>query len=182
MKLNREAMGTYLEVTQGIDGYFGVHTIPDDLTSLKFEIIGDNIEEMSNELNPDVEQTKTILGTTVTTDNGYEPSMDADPFYANPERKLYPIIKNIAMDRAKGDCCKTLQLEIIVEDDEATTYDAWLREVMVKPQSYGGGTEGLNFPFQTTEDGKSVRGKVTAASMKAGSPTFSLATTSATDP
>ena len=72
----------------------------------------------------------------------------------------------------KGDHCKTLMLEVLIEDTEAETHTAWLREVMVKPTSYGGGTEGLNFPFSVTEDGASVKGTVTAASIKTGSPTF----------
>ena len=98
--------------------------------------------------------------------------MDADPFYADPEKKLYPKLRDIAMNRLKGDQCKTLLLEVIVEDTSADTHKAWLREVMVKPQSYGGSTEGFNIPFTVSEDGDSVEGTVTAASMKTGNPTF----------
>lgn len=46
---------------------------------------------------------------------------------------------------------------------------------MVKPTSYGGGTEGLNFPFNVSEDGASVKGTVTAESVKAGAPVFTAA-------
>ncbi|MFR5148171.1 MAG: hypothetical protein ACLTER_00315 [Ruminococcus sp.] len=41
--------------------------------------------------------------------------MSADPFYADPASKLYPKIREIAMGRLKGDACKTLMLEVIVE-------------------------------------------------------------------
>lgn len=64
--------------------------------------------------------------------------MDADPFYADPAKKLYPKIREIAFDRLKGDSCKTLMLEVIVEDTEATNHLAYVQEVIVKPQSYGG--------------------------------------------
>ena len=37
---------------------------------------------MSVELNPDTEVKKNILGETSVQDNGYEPSMSADPYYA----------------------------------------------------------------------------------------------------
>lgn len=164
MKLNREALAHYLDT--------GFNKKVSDASKAVFEIIGEDIEEMSYELNPDVERVKTILGKTKTRDNGYEPTMDADPFYADPDSKLYPKIRDIALGRKKGDECKTLLLEVIVEDTEATTHTAYLREVAVKVNSYGGGTEGLNFPFSISEDGDSVEGTVTAESMTSGSPVF----------
>lgn len=163
-KLNREAMATYLDTAW--------NSSVADVAKAVFEIIGDDIEEMSVELNPDIDQKKNILGQTKTQDNGYEPSMDADPFYANPETKLYPKIRDIALGRLKGSACKTLMLEVIVEDTSEEAHLAYVREVMVKPQSYGGGTEGLNFPFNVSEDGGSVKGTVTATSMKTGNPVF----------
>ena len=42
----------------------------------------------------------------------------------------------------------------------------------MRVSSYGGGTEGLNFPFEISEDGASVKGTVTAASVQSGNPTF----------
>ena len=66
-------------------------------------------------------------------------------------------------------------LEVIVEDMEATTHAAYAREVIVKPTSYGGGTEGLNIPFNVSEDGAWVKGTVTAESVLAGAPVFTAA-------
>ncbi len=163
-KLEREALGHYLDTK--------FNTKVSQAAEAEFEIIGDDIEEMSVELNADTEQVKNILGQTKTRDNGYSPSMDADPFYADPDKKLYPKLRDIAMNRLKGDKCKSLMLEVLVEDTAAETHKAWLREVTVKPQSYGGGTEGVNIPFNVSEDGKSVEGTVTAESMKAGAPVF----------
>lgn len=163
-KLNREAFASFLDTAW--------NKKVADASKATFEIIGDDIEEMSVELNPDVESRKNILGQTKTVDNGYEPSMDADPFYADPEKALYTKIRDIAMGRLKGDECKTLLLEVIVEDTEATEHLAYVREVLVKPQSYGGGTEGFNIPFNVSEDGASVKGTVTAASLKSGAPVF----------
>ena len=168
-KLKREALAHYLDTT------FNKKVA--DVTKATFEIIGDDIEEMSVELNSETEQKQNILGQTRTTDNGYSPSMDADPFYANPDKQLYPKLRDIAMERLKGDDCKTLMLEVIVEDTDAATHAAYLREVMVKPQSYGGGTEGFNIPFNVSEDGDWVKGTVTAESVKAGSPVFTATDT-----
>lgn len=161
MKLNREALAHYLDYSFG-----------NTISSATWEIIGDDIEEMSVELNPDIETMKNILGQTKTTDNGYEPTMDADPYYADPEKKLYPKIRDIALGRLKGDACKTLMLEVIVEDTEATNHLAYVQEVLVKPQSYGGGTEGVNFPFQVSENGARTKGYVTAVSLSGGDPEF----------
>ena len=159
-KLNREALAHYLDTS-----FKGV------AESAEWEIIGDDIEEMCVELNPDTETTKTILGQTKTKDNGYEPTMDADPFYADPDKKLYPKLRDIALGQLKGDDCKTLMLEVIIEDTEADNHLAYVQEVMVKPQSYGGDTAGLNIPFQVSFNGARTKGYVTAASL-ATKPTF----------
>lgn len=161
MKLNREALAHYLDYSFGLEA-----------ESATWEIIGDDIEEMSVEMNPDVETVKTILGQTKTKDNGYEPTMDADPFYADPDKKLYPKIRDIALGQIKGDECSTLMLEVVVEDTDADNHLAYVQEVMVKPQSYGGGTEGLNIPFQVSFNGKRTKGYVSATTLSSGNPTF----------
>lgn len=160
-KLGREALAHYLDTTFGMDHAKAV-----------WEILGDDIEEMSVEMNPDTEQIKNILNQTKTKDNGYEPSMEADPYYADPEKKLYPKLRDIALERLKGAACRTLQLEVIVEDDEAENHLAFVQEVMVKPNSYGGDTGGFNIPFSVSEDGSRTKGYVTAESLKTGNPTF----------
>ena len=172
-KLNREALAQYL------DSAWNKKVA--DASKAVFEILGVDIEEMSTEMNPDVSQVKNILGQTRTVDNGYSPSMDADPFYADPESALYPKLRDIAMERMKGDECKTLMLEVIVEDTESETHAAYLREVMVKPTSYGGGTEGFNITFNVSEDGAWVKGTVTAESVLAGKPVFTAADAALTE-
>lgn len=160
-KLNREALAHYLDTS-----FKGKAS---GAATAEWEIIGDDIEEMSVEMNPDTEQMKNILGQTKTTDNGYEPSMEADPFYADPDKKLYGKLRDIALGRVKGAGCKTLLLEVLVEDPENTKHLAYVQEVIVKPNSYGGGTEGVNIPFTVSEDGERVKGAVT---LEAGKPTF----------
>lgn len=166
-KLERKALAHYLDTS--------FNKKVSDASKAVFEILGTDIEEMSVELNSDVSQVKNILGQTKTVDNGYSPSIDADPFYADPESALYPKLRDIAMERIKGDGCKTLLLEVIVEDMGASTHTAYIREVMVKPTSYGGGTEGFNIPFNVSEDGAWVKGTVTAESVKSGTPVFTAA-------
>ena len=172
-KLEREALAHFLDTAW--------NKKVADASKAVFEIIGDDIEEMSVEMNSDTEQVKNILGQTRTVDNGYTPSMDADPYYANPDKQLYPKLRDIAMERLKGDECKTLMLEVIVEDTSSSTHTAYVREIMVKPQSYGGGTEGFNIPFTVSEDGAWEKGTVTAESLKSGKPTFTAASAALTE-
>lgn len=167
MKLTREALAHYL------DSAWNKKVA--DASKAVFEILGDDIEDMSVEMNPDTTQIKNILGQTKTTDNGFTPTMSADPWYANTESKLYPHMKEIVFEQLKGDERKTLMLEVVVEDTQAETHTAYLREVKVTPTSYGGGTEGFNIPFTVDFDGAYVKGTVTAASVKAGAPVFTAA-------
>ena len=145
--LSREALAHYLD-----------YSFKQTEASATWEILGDDIDDMSVDLNPDTETKKNILGQTKTTDNGYEPSMDADTYYANPDKKLYPKIRDIAMKRLKGADCKTLMLEVLVEDTSVENHLAYVEEVMVKPQSYGGDTSGVNIPFKVSSDGKRTEG------------------------
>lgn len=167
MKLKREALAHFLDTAWN-------KTVADSSKAV-FEILGDDIEDMSVEMNADTSQMKNILGQTKTTDNGFTPSMSADPWYANTESKLYPHMRDIVMEHITGDERKTLMLEVIIEDTEATEHTAYLREVKVTPTSYGGGTEGVNIPFTVDFDGAWAKGTVTAASIKAGSPVFTEA-------
>ena len=161
MKLEREAYMLFLD-----------STFKKAPASASWVLIGDDIDDMSVELNPDTETMTNILGQTKTKDNGYEPSTDADPFYADTDNGLYPMLRDIAMERKKGDACRTLQLEVIVEDTSATNHLAYVQEVMVKPQSIGGDTAGMNIPFKVSDDGTRKKGYVTAESIKSGTPSF----------
>ncbi len=172
-KLNREALAHYLDTAW--------NKKVADASKAVFEILGDDIEEMSVEMNPETEQRKNILGQTKTIDSGFTPTMSADPWYANTDSGLYEHMKEIVFEQLKGDERKTLMLEVVVEDTEATTHTAYLREVKVTPTSYGGGTEGFNIPFTVDFDGAYAKGTVTAESVKAGSPVFTADDSALTD-
>src|SRR5699024_10656381 len=124
------------------------------------------------EMNPDGETLKNILGETTPRDSGYEPTMDADPCYADPDKKLYPRMRAIALGQLDADACNTLMLEVVVEDTGASNHLAYVQEVLVKPQSYGGDTGGLNIPFQVSFNGARTKGYVSAATLSSGNPTF----------
>lgn len=116
---------------------------------------------MSVELNPQIETVKNILGETSIKDTGYEPQASVEPYYANPNDEIYPKLKDIAMNRSKGDACRTKILEVIIEDTVSDTHEAWQEDVIVKPTSYGGDTAGFAIPYDIHFDGNRTKGTVT---------------------
>ena len=132
-------------------------------------LVGKDVEDMSIELNPETETVKNILDESNVNDKGYEPSTNVDTYFANPsDGDFYTKIKDIAMNRKKGDSCKTLVLEIIV--DKATgPFDAWVEEVIIKPTSYGGAQGGVRIPYTISFTGNRVAGTATLSNRV---PTF----------
>lgn len=136
--------------------------------------IGRHVADLSVNLNPDTETIKNILDETEVNDNGYEPSFDVDTYYADPsDGDFYEVIKDIAMGRKKGDACKTICLEVLV-DKTTGPFDAWAEDVVVKPQSYGGAQGGVRIPYNVAFCGNRRKGTV-AFDSTTGKPTFTEA-------
>lgn len=157
MRLTRGAMRTFLDSTFGGEG------------TPKWWRVGRYNDDVSTEMNPDVSTNKNIWDETYVEDNGYEPSMEVSPYYADPKDEIYPKLRDITMNRLKGDECKTTILEIIIEDTGDENHVAWTEDVIVKPTSYGGDTSGTQIPFTVNYDGNRKSGYVTIAE---GVPTF----------
>lgn len=158
MKLKRSAHLLY------VDGSMGGNT-PD------WYLIGKDIEEMSIDLGADTESTTNILDETSVKLNGFEPTIAADPYYANPDDPIYDPLVACAMDRVMDDShCKTKFLEVIVEDTSSSSHQAWLQDCYLVPQSVGGDTSGLQIPFNLLPDGERKKGTATLSSDR--TPTF----------
>ncbi|MBR1384345.1 MAG: hypothetical protein IJ555_11145 [Ruminococcus sp.] len=133
--------------------------------------VGKDNDDMSMELNPSTETTKNVWDETEIEDNGYEPTMSVDPYYARKEDAIYPKIKDIALNRLTGDECKTKMLEVLI-DKTAAPFDAWIEDCIVKPQSYGGSQGGVAIPYEITPCGNRTQGTVTITD---GQPVFTAA-------
>lgn len=165
MKLTRGAYMTY------IDGAMGSTSA--SASAREWYLIGKDIEEMTVDLSPDIETSKNILDESSVKDNGYEVSMSADPYYADPSDAIYDQLSDIALNRKKGDSCKTTLLEVIIEDTSASSHKAWVEDVYLKPTSYGGDTSGFQIPFSLYPAGSRKEGTVT---ISGGVPTFTANT------
>ncbi|MBQ7131241.1 MAG: hypothetical protein IJO29_01595 [Oscillospiraceae bacterium] len=139
-------------------------------------LIGQDVEDLSIELNPDTETKKNILDQVSIQDNGYEPSFDVDTYYANPsDGAFYEWIKNITMNRLVGDDCKTQVLEVLIDKTEGP-FDAWIEDAIAKPQSYGGPQGGISIPYNVGFCGNRDKGTATITDKV---PSFSKATSTA---
>ena len=167
-KLKRSALLHYIATNFDFTA-----STPTAATAATWYLIGKDVEDMSVEMNADTEAMKNILDETSVQDNGYEPSIDVDTYYATPtDGDIYTRLKDIMMNRKTGDECRTYILEVIMDTD-GSSFDAWVEEVIVKPTSYGGATGGVRIPFQITFAGNRQQGTVTFSGKV---PTFAVST------
>lgn len=141
------------------------------MTSQSWYKVGKDVQDLSINLNPDIEQFKNILDESRANDNGYQAEADVDTYFADPsDGAWYELIKDIAMNRKTGDDCMTILLEVLV-DKTSGPYDAWTEAVMIKPQSYGGAPGGVRIPYKILYCGGRKGGTVTF-DPETGAPTF----------
>lgn len=126
--------------------------------------LGKDLEEYNEELNPDVEVTKNIIGEQSVKHSGYEVQADVDPFYfENYDDALSGKIMELANTRATGDKCKTTMVDVLLkpgatEDAAPTVVWAYREDVYVIPNSVGGDTSGIQTPFTIYKAGNRVKG------------------------
>lgn len=157
-KIERKYMAHFLDVA-------GFNKAADSTATPSWYRIGEDLEEYSVELNPDTEVTKNILGNTKFTHNGYEPTADADPFYARKDDALFNVLQDIVDKRHQGDQCKTTALEVHLWEpgSTSTTFVAYQQGCYVVPTSYGGDTSGYQIPFSVNYVGDRVKGTYNAS-------------------
>jgi len=133
-----------------IDASFGGETP-------NFVRLGKDLEEFIEELNPDVEVKKNILGEQNVVHNGYEVQSEVDPFYAYTGDPLYEQLAMIANERKTGDDCKTTKVDVLLNEDGTVEW-AYREDVYVVPNSVGGDTSGVQIPFTVYNAGNRVAG------------------------
>lgn len=133
-----------------IDANFGL-----DMTN--YVRLGSDLEEYVEELNPDVETARNILGEQKVTHSGYEISSEVDPFYAEYDDPLFTKLAAIANERKTGDACKTTKVDVLLKED-GTVIWAYREDCYVIPSSIGGDTSGVQIPFTVYNAGNRVAG------------------------
>lgn len=127
--------------------------------------LGNDLEEYSEELNPDVQTKKNILGAQSVKVSGYEVQSEVEPFYyENYDDALSQKIMELANTRAKGDQCRTTVVDVLLkpgtnpETDPPTVVWAYKEDAVVVPKSVGGDTTGIQTPFSIYKTGNRTRG------------------------
>lgn len=143
-KIERKYLAHYL------DASFGGETV-------NYVRLGKDLEEYNEELNPDVEITRNILGEQNVNHNGYEVQSEVDPFYAYADDPLYEQLETIANERLTGDDCKTTKVDVLLSSDGTVKW-AYREDVYVVPNSVGGDTGGLQIPFTVYNAGNRTKG------------------------
>ena len=119
--------------------------------------LGVDLEEYVEELNPDVEVQKNILGEQNVQHNGYEVQSEVDPFYAYTGDALFEALAEIANERKTGDDCVTTKVDVLLNADGTVVW-AYREDVWVVPNSIGGDTSGVQIPFSVYNAGNRVAG------------------------
>jgi hypothetical protein len=119
--------------------------------------LGKDLEEYNEELNPDVEVQKNILGEQNVKHNGYEVQSEVDPFYAYTGDPLFEQLAEIANERKTGDDCKTTKVDVLLKTDGTVEW-AYREDVVVVPNSFGGDTSGVQIPYAVYNAGNRVKG------------------------
>lgn len=126
--------------------------------------LGKDLEEYNEELSPDVEVTKNILGEQSVKVNGYEVQAGVEPFYfENYDDALSNKIMDLANTRATGDKCRTSVVDVLLkpgatEDDPPSVVWAYREDAYVVPDNKGGDTSGIQVPFTIYMAGNRKKG------------------------
>lgn len=157
----------------------GVRAIWLSFDEENWTLIGKDMDDMSMELNPDVSQSKNVLGDTVVEHNGYTPSLDND-YIARSEDAIYTPLEKIANELSVSEedttayiIEATLTDEVKESDNKTLTGKGYKAKGIVSVNSTGGSTSGYAIPFNWQQDGAREQGSVSVTARK---PTFTPAT------
>ena len=150
-KIERKFLAHYL------DAGFGVKAADENTYTPKYVRLGKDLEEYNEELNPDIEITKNILGEQTVNHNGYEVQSEVEPFYAYSDDPLFERLAKIANERLTGDDCITTKVDVLLNSDGTVAW-AYREKVWVIPNTVGGDTSGVQIPYTIYNAGERVKG------------------------
>lgn len=133
-------------------------------TSTNYTRLGEHLEQYSEELNPQVDVHRNILGEPYVIHAGYQPQSSVDTFYVSNKptdanKALSDWIQNIVLERLTGDDTRTTMIDAMIDMSNPTGLAVWAykEDVLVVPQTFGGDTSGIQSPFQIIKAGKRVK-------------------------
>lgn len=144
MKIERKYLAHY------IDASFGAE-------AANYVRLGKDLEEFNDELNPDVETKKNIIGEQSVNHKGYDVQTSVDTFYADKDDPLSEQLEKIVNERRNGDACCTTRVDVLLNEAGSVVW-AYREDVVIVPTSFGGDTSGVQIPFTIYNNGNRVKG------------------------
>lgn len=130
----------------------------------EWELQGDKVEDLSIEMNANVEKGTDITGNAYADLDKYEEQTSVEPYRAKRESKLFAILYDIVKYRKTLSDVQRKFLCVNIFKNSGGAYDAWTQDCIVEVQSYGGDTKGLAIPYNIHWTGKRTYGTATIAS------------------
>lgn len=130
-----------------------------------WEALGKDVDELNKELNPQTENSKNVLGEATFNHEGYEPSVEMDTYYMDPDRKLYEkMLDNALMENSDEESLvgyfAEAHFDTVNKDAGTMTGICYVRKAWFVPQSTGGNTSGFNIPFTINPIGAVEKKKI----------------------
>lgn len=130
-----------------------------------WEALGKDNDDLSKELNPDVETSKNVLGETTVTHSGYEPEISVDPYYIDPSRKMYKHLAEVAIEEKYGEAdvlgyFGEAHFTTANPNTKKMTGYVYIRQAYYVPQSVGGDTSGWAIPVNIYPIGSVTKKKI----------------------
>jgi len=147
-KLERRYLAHYIDSNMGQN-------------STNYVRLGKDLEEYSEELNPQVSIARDIKGNPVVSFVGYEVQSSVESFYAEKGDPLFGVLSGIANERLNDDSCLTTKVDYLV-DESGNQIWAYREDCLIVPVSVGGDTSGVQIPFNIYGMGNRVSGSFNA--------------------
>lgn len=130
--------------------------------SPEWELIGEKVEDLGLELNPNVEKVHDVTGKTSVTIDKYEVQTSVSPMRAKKESKMFAFLYGVVKDeKTLSDLEKEflcVNVFDVTGEGASATYAAWKQKGVVAVNSYGGGTQGLDIPYDIHYFGDKIHG------------------------
>lgn len=138
----------------------GIPTGNSEAKTYDYFIVGKGMEELSTEMNANVETTQDILGNNETKIASYAPSSTVSPYSADDEEELFDYLQGIIDEQKTLDNLLVQVLDVKLYEEASTgAYPAVMQEGIVEITSYTrSATAGYTIDFNLHLKGNPVKG------------------------
>ena len=123
----------------------------------EYTIIGQDLEALNIELNPEVETIANILGESSTSVKGYQPQYSVDRFFCREDEPIFDAMFAAVNARSTGSALETYVVDILLDND-GSVVSAYRENALLVPTIIGGETDGMQIQFDVYYSGSRTAG------------------------